>query len=1167
MPIVQDQRYTQSQVAGPINTGLFAQTPVQEPPPGTLDVLSSALRQSSIAGAGYERLANHDPDMPDAPPNWDALDHIQGFEDFASDLADAQTPSDLEGAKSRIRGMQDDREVLHRAGFAGTAAELGTTLLDPSFLVAAAVPELALGKSVMLGKTLTAIARGAVGASAYEAGMQSLQESRSAADSAINITGGALLSGVLGHLLNRIPESASKSLRNTIDAEAALVRSESGSAAVARPTTLGEESIATGAKGLSSAMAKTPLVGTDLDKIMTSESVTARTALQDLADVPQILEKNKSGIATPTSVEAMVSKHDARVADFMDLAQDQWKAYRERVPKDERIGKKDFYASIASASRRGDTIGIPEADEAAKFLRSRVFDPLKEDAQKLGLMDDPVKEALAKAETQAVEEFVKVESGQIYGDYAAKARAQIMKRREFRNKVRDRVSEPGDYQHPEIEDAANSIRDLMLQSAVKQEQGGAALTNYARRTRINKIMDEAYAAHEKRLEPQSEKAFAKRAAKVTATETDPDVQRMAKLLRDQNEGSLKNRVKPKTVDPEKAAKPVGAESYFRRMYDRDVIRANLPEWHQVLYSWFANQGKAEPAEVTAAVEDVTRKILHADVGQANFASKVTVPAAGPLKERTLAIPDALIERFLINDPIRVARAYVRELAPQVEMAKRFGDVDMKQQIQSVTDEYNIKREAARSKEGVSTAEKAEELKRLTDQEKNTLEAIVRIRDRVLGRAGRLSPDAGEGERRAVMAVRGWRNFVASSKLGGTALTGGLMDVAKITAQYGFLPTMRKLTQLATSKEFRALSFAQARRIGSAVEVSLSRRVQVAYEGALTEGWTQKMADGVYKYTGLSHMTDFTRTLSATLMENSVLKAAEKVAAGKTLQAFERSRLASLGLGDDEMAGIAKQIAEHGGEVDGIRVSGSADWTDKRLADIYDAAILKESKIAVQQPGAADRVWWMDSETGKFLGQLKTFSLSSPARLLSGGLQMAGNREYAKAARFFGFMMIGGYLTHSLRQLVAGKLPTTDPLTAGSEAIAESGLLGVLPDVASPLTRRLGLFGESVRYADRSPYAAYGGPSVGALGDTWDVLYNRTQGGISASDLHALRRILPYQNVWWLRREINALEGELAEGLDLKGADAASFGERFARTEAMHSKGSGPLVAQAAGVQQ
>lgn len=1030
MPLVEDARYTQDSVAGATNTGLFAHEQAPEPAVGVTNVFAAASRQSTLAGAGFERLVNHDPDMPDAPKDWDPLDHVQGFEDYASDLSDSQSPSELQGRKNRIQGEQQDREVLQRAGFWGGATSLGMSLLDPSFYVAAAVPEVAVGRYVRLAKTLTAVARGGAGAAAYEAGLQQLQESRSAADTAMNIGGGALLSGVLGHLLNRIPASASSKLRATIDAESALVRSESGAAAVARPTTLQAESIASGAKGLSSAMAKTPLVGTDLDKVMTSDSVTARTTLQDLADVPQMLEKNKEGIATPTSVESMTMKHEARVADFMDHSQEQWKAYRDRVPRETRMSKSDFYTSIASASRRGDTIGIPEVDSAAKFLRSRVFDPLKEEAEKLGL-------------------------------FAA------------------------------------------------QKEGGEV--------------------------------------KVT-----------------------------------------GAESYFRRMYDRDVIRANQAEWHQILASHFspkeadlsqvselplkaamgAERVTATPAEVTAAVEDVTRKILHSDVGQANFATQVTVPAAGPLKERTLDIPDELIEKFLVNDPVKVARAYVRELAPQVEMAKRFGDVNMEQKLQSITDDYNIQREKVRTNETLDTKAQSKELERLTNQEKDTLEALVRIRDRVLGRAGRLSPDAGEGARRAVMASRGWRNLVASSKLGGTALTGGLMDVAKITAQYGFMPTLKKLTQLATSSEFRALSTAQARRIGSAVEAALSRRVQVAYEGALTEGWTQKLADGVYKYTGLSHMTDFTRTLSATLMENSVLKAAGRVAEGKTLQAFERSRLASLGLGDEELAGIARQIEQHGGETNGIRVSGSADWTDKRLADIYDAAILKESKIAVQQPGAADRVWWMDKETGKFLGQLKTFSLSSPTRLLAGGLQMAGHGEYAKVARFFGFMMAGGYLTHVIRQVVAGQKPTTDPETASFEALSESGLAGVFPDVFSPIGRRLGMFGDSVRYSDRNPLSAYGGPALGAVNDAYDFAFNRTAGGISASDLHMLRRMLPYQNVWWLRREINALEGELAEGLDLKDADNATFVQRLVRTNAVQGKKKGgPLAAQNSGVQQ
>lgn len=1156
MPIVQDPRYTQSAVVGAVNTGLLLPSETQTDPT-TTEMLGAAARQSNVIGAAYQRLTHRDPDMPDAPAGWDALDHIQGYEQYAGRLADAATPSELQGRMNRIDAENKDKDVLRRSGFSGTASSLLFGALDPTFLVSAAVPEIGGAR------LLSAAVRGAAGALAYESGMHALQEQRSATESLLNIGGGAVVSGVLGHLLHQIPPSESAALRDTVNREAQeFVRSEAGAAAVARPTSLAEESIAPGAAGLSKGLSKTPLLGTDLDKIMNSDSVAARVALQDLADVPQILGKNLEGVATPTSVEAAVIRHEAGVADFIDLARDKWAAYRQRVTGPDRMKQGDFYTSIASAARRGDTIGIPEVDDAAKFLRSKVFDPLKEDAQRLGLMDDPAKIAQQKAQASAVDEYVKAESGQIYADYAAKARAQVLSRRDFRQQVRQRVSEPGDFQVPEMEQAANEARDLMLQSATSKEQGGRGLTTFRRRTELNKILDRAYGQYVKRLEPESQESFLKRAVKGAADETDPDVQRAMRLLQDQEAGRLNDRVRARTVDAEGAAKPLGAESYFRRMYDREAIRANLAEWHDTLTKWFARGSNADPAEIKAAVEDVTKKILGADVGQANFGTKITVASAGPLKERVLDIPDAMIEKYLVNDPVKVARSYVRDLAPQVELAKRFGDVDMKQRVQSISDEYNILREKVRQGSGDAKA-KSKALDRLTSQEKETLDALLRVRNRILGRATKV-PES-EGGRRAVAAARGWRNWVAAGRLGGTAITGGAMDTAKIAAQYGFMPTMRKLVQLATSPAFRALSKAQARRAGSAIEVALSRRVQAAYEGAITEGWTEKMANGVYKWTGLNHATDFNRTLTATLLEDRVLKAVAQVSEGKELPKFERASLASLGLGDDEMKAIAAEVAKHGGEVDGIKVSGSANWTDKRLADIYDAAILKESRIAVQQPGAADRVWWMDSETGKLIGQLKSFSLSAPARLLSGGLQMAGQREYAKAARFFGFMMMGGYLTHVLRQVAAGKQPVTDPRTAAFEAYTESGIGGVMPDLLSPLGRRLGVFGESVRYSDRNAMSAYGGPALGAANDLYDFAFNRTEGGLSASDLHMLRRMLPYNNVWWLRREINALEGELAENLDLKGSDTASFAKRMMRTDAVVAAkkrgGSGVQLAQ------
>ncbi len=42
--------------------------------------------------------------------------------------------------------------------------------------------------------------------------------------------------------------------------------------------------------------------------------------------------------------------------------------------------------------------------------------------------------------------------------------------------------------------------------------------------------------------------------------------------------------------------------------------------------------------------------------------------------------------------------------------------------------------------------------------------------------------------------------------------------------------------------------------------------------------------------------------------------------------------------------------------------------------------------------------------------------------------------------------------------------------------------------------------------------------------------------------------MPLQNLWWLRRAINALQGETAEALDLRGAEPMGFGARVAETK-------------------
>jgi hypothetical protein len=991
MPIIDDPRYSPLAIIGDVNQRAMAQpAPPEGPSPGALNVLAAAAAKT-LPGALYERFA--EADLPDdiAPVGYDALDDIAGYEEHADRFVQADTPNQVRTIKARIDRENADRETLRRAGIGGTAAELAFGITDPSFLAAIAVPELALFRAYRANQVVTAAARGATSAIAYEAGMHALEETRTLGQSAFNVGAGALLAGVLGSLSRRVTPAEREQL-------AALIRedfpmnpepgSQSFGAASARgATTLEAETLAAGADTFSRAVGKIPLTETDLQKVMRSDSIEARTLLQDLADVNQTLVKNLDGIATPASVESLVIRHEGAVAEFVREMGKLYAKHR-KDPRSVLVGqraltRKEFEEAVAGAARRGDKDVFPDVRAAAQALRSRVFDPLKLQAQKLGL-----------------------------------------------------------------------------------------------------------------LPPDSE----------------------IQLF---------------------------ADSYFTRMYDAKAIRARRGDWDAILEKHFLAKGMGQ-AEARTTADDITRRILGADVGQANFNVRTHVKDAGPLHDRVLDIRDELVETFLVNDPRKIAATYVRELGPQIEMVRRFGDKDGAAAIQRVRDEYGVLRAKA-SVEG-----NYDLVNKLQKQETKTLQALHRVRDRVLGRAGMLAPEASDGERLVVRSVRGWRNLVASARLGMTAITGGTMDLARIVATEGFAPTMSRLVQLIAKPEFRKLARDHARRLGVATEVALARRVAVASDGAMSEGWTQRLADTTYRVSGLNHITDMWRTLSATLIEDKVLRAAATVAGGKPLSKGLRTELARLGLNEDALRRIHDQVEAHGATVDGIRMSGSMQWKDGRLAEAYDAAIIKEARALVLEPGAANKTWYADKELGKTLAQIKSFALASPLKLTVTPLQLAGQGRYGEAARFVGAMMVGGALVHTLRQVAAGSSVQTDPRGLAAEAFAESGLAGVLPDLLSPLSRRFGILGESAKFSDRNAFAAYGGPAVGALIDASEMFFNRSKNGISANDLQMIRRLIPLNQIWWLRRAINATQGEIAEGLDLAGATPGTFAGRALETQPLRS---------------
>jgi hypothetical protein len=91
--------------------------------------------------------------------------------------------------------------------------------------------------------------------------------------------------------------------------------------------------------------------------------------------------------------------------------------------------------------------------------------------------------------------------------------------------------------------------------------------------------------------------------------------------------------------------------------------------------------KADFTETAKAIADQAFSTLTGRVENGIRPEFMKITSRGPMKDRTLNIPDKLIEDFLEHDVDLVGRRYARVMGADVELANKFGSVDMVEQLQ------------------------------------------------------------------------------------------------------------------------------------------------------------------------------------------------------------------------------------------------------------------------------------------------------------------------------------------------------------------------------------------------------------------------------------------------------------------------------------------------------
>jgi len=250
------------------------------------------------------------------------------------------------------------------------------------------------------------------------------------------------------------------------------------------------------------------------------------------------------------------------------------------------------------------------------------------------------------------------------------------------------------------------------------------------------------------------------------------------------------------------------------------------------------------------------------------------------------------------------------------------------------------------------------------------------------------------------------------------------------------------------------------------------------------------------------------------------------------------RLVRLGINNEDALEIFRQVKKHGRKEAGAWIYNARKWGDQDLAMRWAMALKKESDRVIIVPGQ-ERQLFLSSEAGKTLFQFKAFMMAATQRILIAGLQGQDKHMVQGLMSMIGI----GALIYVIKQVEAQRPLSDDPMTYILEGIDRSGAIGIFMEVSNSVDKisgnRFGLRGltgvkeTASRYTTRSTTEAALGPTWGSLLDNIVRVMNSAtdENPWTEGDTSAVRRLLPYQNLFVIRTGLNYVEEAFNEAID------------------------------------
>lgn len=650
----------------------------------------------------------------------------------------------------------------------------------------------------------------------------------------------------------------------------------------------------------------------------------------------------------------------------------------------------------------------------------------------------------------------------------------------------------------------------------------------------------------------------------------PEIAEAAKIYRHIDDAMKRAAIEARLLPEDIAA--AGDVSHLFRMYNKDKIAAYRTDFARILNDYFVSKRdaaarisdaenvarqanvKADAAakkadefsrlsddEITDIVDQTIDTILGNADGRIPYDSIVSGPR-GPLKERLLRIESKKIQEFLNTDIEEVLHAQVRTMSADIELTNKFGSPDMAEQIRKINDEANRKIAAIDGmldKEGkAATPEvKAKERARLEKARKSAVRDIEGMRDRIRGQYALPSNPDGI----VLRAGRVARNLNYLRLLGGMTLS-AFPDMAGIVFKHGLTSTFRDgfLPLVSNIKAVR-MAGKEVKAAGTALDMILDSRAMSLAEIGDDFGRGSKFERAVKsagtRFGVVSLMAPWNAVMkqfSGMIVMTNMLHATEAIAKGAAT-AKQIRKLGAAGINTDLAERIHKQFKKYGETQDGVLLAKAGDWDDRLAREAFRTAVVRDVDRIIVTPGQ-DKPLWMSTELGKTIGQFKSFQLSSMQRVALSAMQQRDAETMSGIMTALGL----GAFSYAAKQWVAGREVSDNPLVWAVEAIDKSGITGWLMEVnaiSEKATRgRVGasaITGEPVsRYASRNVVGAFFGPTPDAVADIFQVSGSIFAGDTSKADLHKIRGLLPFQNLFYVRGLLNKVEDEAGDAIGL-----------------------------------